>query len=84
MSTNTAVGAVVGSAGAPFEQRDLVVDDPRDDEIVVQIVASGIGSEIAVDVLDTIVKSPRIVGVNQGRSVPRVVIPALVDHSQTG
>jgi aryl-alcohol dehydrogenase len=42
MSTYTAVGAVVGSQGAPFELRDLVVDDPRDDEIVVRIVASGI------------------------------------------
>jgi aryl-alcohol dehydrogenase len=42
------------------------------------------GSEVAVDVLDTIVKGPRIVGVNQGRSVPRVVIPALVDHFLAG
>jgi aryl-alcohol dehydrogenase len=42
------------------------------------------GSEVAVDVLDTIVKGPRIIGVNQGRSVPRVVIPALVDHFLAG
>ncbi len=42
------------------------------------------GSEVALDVLDTIVKGPRIVGVNQGRSVPRVVIPALVDHFLAG
>jgi aryl-alcohol dehydrogenase len=42
------------------------------------------GSEVAVDVLDTIVKGPRLVGVNQGRSVPRVVIPALVDHFLAG
>ncbi len=42
MSDTTAVGAVTASQGAPFELRDLVVDDPRDDEIVVRIVASGI------------------------------------------
>jgi aryl-alcohol dehydrogenase len=46
--------------------------------------APAFGSEVAVDVLDTIVKGPRIVGVNQGRSVPRVVIPALVDHFLAG
>ena len=33
-----------------------------------------------LDILDAIVIGPRIVGVDQGRSVPRVVIPALVDH----
>lgn len=42
------------------------------------------GSEVAVDVLDTIVKGPRLVGVNQGRAVPRVVVPALVDHFLAG
>jgi aryl-alcohol dehydrogenase len=39
---------------------------------------------IAVDVLDTIVKGPRLIGVNQGRAVPRVVIPALVEHFMAG
>lgn len=29
-------------------------------------------------------KGPRLVGVNQGRPVPRVVIPALVDHFLAG
>jgi aryl-alcohol dehydrogenase len=42
MSSSTAVGAIAASQGAPFELTDLVVDDPRDDEIVVRIVASGI------------------------------------------
>ena len=42
MSDTAAVGAVTSSQGAPFEMRDLVVEDPRDDEIVVRIVASGI------------------------------------------
>ena len=42
------------------------------------------GTEVGVDVLDAIVKGPRIVGVNQGRSVPRVVIPALVEHYLAG
>jgi aryl-alcohol dehydrogenase len=42
MSNVTAVGAVTASQGAPFAMRDLIVDDPRDDEIVVRIVASGI------------------------------------------
>jgi aryl-alcohol dehydrogenase len=34
--------------------------------------------------LDAIVKGPRIIGANQGRSVPRVVIPALIDHFLAG
>jgi aryl-alcohol dehydrogenase len=42
MSNAIAVGAVTASQGAPFELRDLVVDEPRDDEIVVRVVASGI------------------------------------------
>jgi Zn-dependent alcohol dehydrogenase len=42
ISTTTAIGAVTASQGAPFEVRNLIVEDPRDDEIVVRIVASGI------------------------------------------
>jgi aryl-alcohol dehydrogenase len=42
------------------------------------------GTEVALDVLDTIVKGPRIIGVNQGRSVPRAVIPALAAHFLAG
>jgi aryl-alcohol dehydrogenase len=42
MSTITAIGAVTASQGAPFQVRNLIVEDPRDDEIVVRIVASGI------------------------------------------
>jgi aryl-alcohol dehydrogenase len=54
------------------------------DAIVAIVGAPPAGSEVAVDVLDAIVKGPRIVGVNQGRSVPRVVIPALIDHFLAG
>jgi aryl-alcohol dehydrogenase len=54
------------------------------DSIVAIVGAPPFGSEVAVDVLDAIVKGPRIIGVNQGRSVPRVVIPALVDHFLSG
>ena len=49
------------------------------DATVAIVGAPPFGSEVALDVLDAIVKGPRIIGVNQGRSVPRVVIPALVD-----
>jgi aryl-alcohol dehydrogenase len=54
------------------------------DSIVAIVGAPPFGSEVSVDVLDAIVKGPRIVGVNQGRSVPRVVIPALIDHFLAG
>jgi aryl-alcohol dehydrogenase len=54
------------------------------DAVVAIVGAPPFGSEVAVDVLDAIVKGPRIVGVNQGRSVPRVVIPALIDHFLAG
>jgi aryl-alcohol dehydrogenase len=54
------------------------------DSIVAIVGAPPFGSEVAVDVLDAIVKGPRIIGVNQGRSVPRVVVPALVDHFLSG
>jgi aryl-alcohol dehydrogenase len=54
------------------------------DSVVAIVGAPPFGSEVAVDVLDAIVKGPRIVGVNQGRSVPRVVIPALIDHYLAG
>lgn len=54
------------------------------DSVVAIVGAPPFGSEVAVDVLDAIVKGPRIVGVNQGRSVPRVVIPALIDHFLAG
>jgi Zn-dependent alcohol dehydrogenase len=36
-NSNGAIGAVTASQGAPFEIRDLLVDDPRDDEIVVRM-----------------------------------------------
>ncbi len=55
------------------------LDAMATDATVAIVGAPPFGSEVAVDVLDAIVKGPRIVGVNQGRSVPRVVIPALVD-----
>ena len=54
------------------------------DSVVAIVGAPPFGSEVALDVLDAIVKGPRIVGVNQGRSVPRVVIPALIDHFLAG
>ena len=54
------------------------------DSTVAIVGAPPFGTEVAVDVLDAIVKGPRIVGVNQGRSVPRVVIPALVEHYLAG
>jgi aryl-alcohol dehydrogenase len=54
------------------------------DAVVAIVGAPPFGSEVAVDVLDAITKGPRIVGVNQGRSVPRVVIPALIDHFLAG
>jgi aryl-alcohol dehydrogenase len=54
------------------------------DSIVAIVGAPALGSEVTLDVVDAIVKGPRIVGVNQGRSVPRVVIPALVDHFLAG
>jgi aryl-alcohol dehydrogenase len=54
------------------------------DAKVAIVGAPPFGSEVAVDVLDAIVKGHQIVGVNQGRSVPRVVIPALVDHFLAG
>jgi aryl-alcohol dehydrogenase len=54
------------------------------DSTVAIVGAPPFGSEVGVDVLDAIVKGPRIIGVNQGRSVPRVVIPALIDHYLAG
>jgi aryl-alcohol dehydrogenase len=54
------------------------------DAVVAIVGAPPFGSEVGVDVLDAIVKGPRIIGVNQGRSVPRVVIPALIDHFLAG
>ena len=42
MSTITAQGAVVSGQGSPFELEDLELDDPRDDEIIVRVVAAGI------------------------------------------
>jgi aryl-alcohol dehydrogenase len=54
------------------------------DAVVAIVGAPPFGSEVSLDVLDAIVKGPRIVGVNQGRSVPRVVIPALIDHFLAG
>ena len=54
------------------------------DSIVAIVGAPPFGSEVNLDILDAIVKGPRIIGVNQGRSVPRVVIPALVDHFLNG
>lgn len=55
------------------------LDAMATDATVAIVGAPPFGSEVPVDVLDAIVKGPRIVGVNQGRSVPQVVIPALVD-----
>ena len=55
------------------------LDAMATDATVAIVGAPPFGSEVGIDVLDAIVKGPRIVGVNQGRSVPRVVIPALVD-----
>ena len=49
------------------------------DAPVAIVGAPPFGSEVPVDVPDAIVKGPRIIGVNQGRAVPRVVIPALVE-----
>ena len=49
------------------------------DATVAIVGAPPFGSEVPVDVPDAIVKGPRIIGVNQGRAVPRVVIPALVE-----
>jgi aryl-alcohol dehydrogenase len=54
------------------------------DSIVAIVGAPSMGSEVGIDVLGAIVKGPRIIGVNQGRSVPRVVIPALIDHFLAG
>jgi len=54
------------------------------DSVVAIVGAPPFGSEVSLDILDAIVKGPRIIGVNQGRSVPRVVIPALVDHFLNG
>jgi aryl-alcohol dehydrogenase len=61
MSNTTAVGAVVASAGAAFEMRDLVVDEPRDDEIVVRLVASGI-CHTDVSAQNAGLPFPRLVG----------------------
>jgi aryl-alcohol dehydrogenase len=55
------------------------LDSMAIDASVAIVGAPPFGSEVGVDVPDAIVKGPRIIGVNQGRAVPRVLIPALVD-----
>jgi aryl-alcohol dehydrogenase len=42
LSTTTARGAITASRGAPFEMGEIIVDEPRDDEILVRVVAAGI------------------------------------------
>jgi aryl-alcohol dehydrogenase len=55
------------------------LDSMATDATIAIVGAPPFGSEVPVDVPDAIVKGPRIIGVNQGRAVPRVVIPALVE-----
>ena len=42
------------------------------------------GSEVSLDVPQMLARNPRIVGINQGASVPRQFIPALIELHLTG
>lgn len=60
------------------------IDVAAIDATVAIVGAPPFGSEVGVDVPNAIVKGPHIIGVNQGRAIPRLVIPALVDHQLSG
>jgi hypothetical protein len=42
LSITNATGAITAAQDAAFEMRDIIVDEPPDDEILVSVVATGI------------------------------------------
>jgi aryl-alcohol dehydrogenase len=78
LTSGRGVDRILESSGRTTVLRQAL-DSMATDATVAIVGAPPLGSEVRVDVPDAIVKGPRIIGVNQGRAVPRVVIPALVE-----
>jgi len=65
--------ALVRSAGGPFEFTDIELDEPRDDEVLVRIVATGIcHTDIAVRNQDVTLPLPMVLG-HEGAGVVEAV-----------
>ena len=83
LTSGRGVDRILESSGRTTVLRQAL-DAMAIDATVAIVGAPPFGSEVPVDVPDAIVKGPRIIGVNQGRAVPRVAIPALVDLMLAG
>jgi aryl-alcohol dehydrogenase len=83
LTSGRGANRIMESSGRTTVLRQAL-DSVAIDATVAIVGAPPFGSEVPFDVPDVIVKGPRIIGVNQGRAVPRVVIPALVELFLSG